>query len=162
MMARVELLRCLVATEQDVFAVRRQGRKLASALGLEGQDEIRVAAALSEVGRRLLAAVGPVTVVFAVERSERGQGRPMLFFHASAQGRVDEVFIEGVAVTKGLMDSWEIERTSGHTAVVMARQLPARVASIDEHEILEIGEEISKVTAGTPIEELAEHNRQLL
>ena len=50
----IELLRATIATEQDVFAVRRQGRQVAAALGLEGQDQIRVATALSEVGRRLL------------------------------------------------------------------------------------------------------------
>ena len=47
-----------------MFAVRRQGRQLAAALGFEAQDQVRIAAALSEAGRRMLAELGPVAVDF--------------------------------------------------------------------------------------------------
>jgi signal transduction histidine kinase len=153
--AGTELLRAVIATEADVFAVRRQGRQLAAGFGLESQDQIRVAAALSEVGRWLLG-IGPVTVVFVVAAD-----RSMLTFSASVAGAVDDVFIEAVQVTKGLMDHWEIER-NGHTTVSMGRRLPARAAQLSAEEIQAIRTDIARLSAGTPFEELAEQNRQLL
>jgi signal transduction histidine kinase len=150
-----ELLRTVIGIEADVFAVRRQGRQLAAALGLESQDQIRVAAALSEVGRRLLGS-GPVTVVFVM-----AEDHSMLTFSASVAGIVDDVFIEAVQVTKGLMDHWEIERTA-HTTVTMGRRLPWRAVRLSADEIQAIRNDIGQLSAGTPFEELAEHNRQLL
>ncbi|MFJ8450190.1 ATP-binding protein [[Kitasatospora] papulosa] len=43
-----------ITTEQDIFALRRSGKAAAEALGAEGQDQIRLATALSELGRDLL------------------------------------------------------------------------------------------------------------
>ncbi|MEW2084806.1 ATP-binding protein [Streptomyces sp. NPDC005283] len=40
-----------LATEQDVFALRRSAQAAAEALGLERQDQVRLATALSELGR---------------------------------------------------------------------------------------------------------------
>ncbi|MFE6128729.1 ATP-binding protein [Streptomyces sp. NPDC056437] len=40
-----------LATEQDVFALRRSAQSAAEALGLERQDQVRLATALSELGR---------------------------------------------------------------------------------------------------------------
>jgi signal transduction histidine kinase len=152
----IELLRTIIMSESDVFAVRRQGRQLASALGLESQDQIRVAAALSEVGRRLLTALGRVTVVFEVAADHS-----MFTFTSSAVGVADDVFIEAVQVTKGLMDHWEIERDT-HTVVTMGRRLPARAAGLTADQIRAIRADVAQLSAGTPFEELAEQNRQLL
>jgi signal transduction histidine kinase len=152
----IEVLRAVVATEADVFSVRRQARQVAAMLGFEGQDQIRVAAALSEVGRRLLGTLGPVTVVFAVTGDP-----PMFTFSASALGTADDVFYEAVQVTKGLMDHWEMERNA-LTTVTMGRRLPARAATLTPEEIEAIRADVAHLSAGTPLEELAEHNRQLL
>ncbi|MEU3464011.1 HAMP domain-containing sensor histidine kinase [Streptomyces sp. NPDC006733] len=40
-----------LATEQDVFALRRQAQAVGAAIGLERQDQVRLATALSELGR---------------------------------------------------------------------------------------------------------------
>ena len=54
-----------IASEQDVFALRRSGRTAAEVLGLEGQAQIRLATALSELGRDRLGSKG-VVVDFAL------------------------------------------------------------------------------------------------
>jgi signal transduction histidine kinase len=156
-----ELLRAIVDTEQDVFTVRRQGRQLAAALGLEGLDEIRVAAALSEVGRRLLATLGRTTVVASVEGDDESDHRELVF-RSGAAGTVDDVFVSAIRATQGLMDRWEIERNDRETTVTMARWLPDRVASLTAKEIQAITADVAGLTAGTPLDELAEHNRQLM
>nr|WP_202529768.1 hybrid sensor histidine kinase/response regulator [Streptomyces sp. SID8358] len=57
-----------LATEQDVFVLRRSGKSAAEALGVENQDQIRLATALSELGRDLLGSSG-LTVIFGVVSS---------------------------------------------------------------------------------------------
>ncbi|MEU5819794.1 MULTISPECIES: sensor histidine kinase [Streptomyces] len=56
-----------LSTEQDVFLLRRSGKSAAEALGVEKQDQIRLATALSELGRDLLGSDG-LTVAFGVAR----------------------------------------------------------------------------------------------
>jgi signal transduction histidine kinase/CheY-like chemotaxis protein len=54
----LRVLEARISSEQDVFALRRQARLVAQALGLEGQDQVRMATALSELGRDLLRCAG--------------------------------------------------------------------------------------------------------
>lgn len=61
----VHLMTISVATEQDTFALRRCGRAVAGVFGIENQDQVRLATALSELGRDLLTATA-LTVEFAV------------------------------------------------------------------------------------------------
>ncbi|GGV41370.1 sensor histidine kinase [Streptomyces longisporoflavus] len=58
-----------LASAQDVFRLRRGAQRAAAALGLEQQDQVRLATALSELGRDRLGR-GPGTVSF---RSESGE-----------------------------------------------------------------------------------------
>ncbi|WP_064741874.1 ATP-binding protein [Hamadaea tsunoensis] len=155
-MSARELLRAVVATEADVFGVRRQGRQLAAGLGLENQDQIRVAAALSETGRRLLP-LGRVTVIFALEAPQ-----PALLFAATVAADVDEEFVAALAVTRGLMDRWSVEREPGRTTVMMARRVPDKAATLTDDQLGALRTEVVSAQTGTPLEELAEHNRQLL
>jgi len=48
------LLFVTLATEQDVFALRRRAKTLAQALGLDSREQVRLATAVSELGRDLL------------------------------------------------------------------------------------------------------------
>lgn len=58
-----------LASAQDVFRLRRGAQRAAAALGLEHQDQVRLATALSELGRDRLGC-GASTVAF---RSESGE-----------------------------------------------------------------------------------------
>ncbi|GAA0391107.1 hypothetical protein GCM10009530_47970 [Microbispora corallina] len=49
-----ELTGAEVRVDQDVFALRRLGREIADLVGLEPQGQIRMAAALSEIGGEVL------------------------------------------------------------------------------------------------------------
>ncbi|MET7871843.1 sensor histidine kinase [Streptomyces cyaneofuscatus] len=54
-----------LATAQDVFVLRRIGQSAAEALGMDRQDQVRVATALSELGRDRLGC-GGLTVAFTL------------------------------------------------------------------------------------------------
>ena len=58
--AGVRILATAITSEQDVFDLRRDGRVIAEALGFERQDQIRLATALSELGRDRLRGTGTV------------------------------------------------------------------------------------------------------
>jgi signal transduction histidine kinase len=162
------LVSALVTSEQGVFAVRRQARAVAAALGLGGQDQIRAATALSEVCRRMLDACGHVSVAIGLDPPDvLGAARPRaarsaLALRAWATCAVNDRFVEDVHVTKGLMDRWEIDRTADETAVSMWRAVPEGPIALRPADIEAIRADVARLRAGTPMEELAEHNRQLL
>lgn len=160
-MTEIELLRRLVGSEQDVFAVRHQGRQLAARLGLASQDQIRLATALSEVSRRLLGEFGEVTVEFTVDQPD-GSARPDLIVRTGVAGAVTNEFIDAIGVTRRLMDRLDIDRGAAGTRVTMARSLPAQSQLPSEAEAEAIRTEVAPLGAGSPMEELAEHNRQLM
>ncbi|MET9923904.1 MULTISPECIES: ATP-binding protein [unclassified Streptomyces] len=54
-----------LATAQDVFILRRIGQSAAEALGMDRQDQVRIATALSELGRDRLGSDG-LTVAFSL------------------------------------------------------------------------------------------------
>ncbi|MFF3214469.1 PP2C family protein-serine/threonine phosphatase [Streptomyces sp. NPDC002886] len=56
-----------VGTERDVFALRRRAKGVAEAVGLDNRDQVRLATALSELGRDLLRPM-PMTATFEVLR----------------------------------------------------------------------------------------------
>ena len=59
-----ELVRVEVRDTAGVFAARQLGREVAAELGLERQDQVRVATALSEVGRELVIAGQVAIMIF--------------------------------------------------------------------------------------------------
>ncbi len=67
-MTATELLRLTISDERDVFLVRQRGRQVAAAVGLDGQNQIRVATALSDVGRELVRQDVGTTAVFRLRR----------------------------------------------------------------------------------------------
>jgi signal transduction histidine kinase len=81
------VLSASVSTERDVFTLRRDGRAVAELLGVEKQDQVRLATALSELGRDLLGARG-LTARFTVEEPGEDQppGPPALVVALTWQG----------------------------------------------------------------------------
>jgi signal transduction histidine kinase len=164
----IPLVTARVTSEQGVFAVRRQGRAIAAALGLGGQDQIRTATALSEVCRRMLDACGEVTVTIALDppdalgAARTRTSRSALALRVWATSTVDDALVEDVRVTKGLMDRWEIDRAADQTTVSMWRAIPEGPIGLRPADIDAIRADVARLRAGTPMEELAEHNRQLL
>jgi signal transduction histidine kinase/CheY-like chemotaxis protein len=66
----LELLRVEVQNTAGVFTARQLGREVAVELGLERQDQVRVATALSEIGRELVIAGQAAVIIFLAEERE--------------------------------------------------------------------------------------------
>ena len=161
-MTRSDVLLVPIDAEHDVFVVRQRGREVAAAVGLEGQDQIRVATALSDVGRQMYAHLGPVVVTFTVI----DDGTPALYVSAAAAapdspGTLDDLTAE-VAISQRLMDHWQIEHVDRRVTITMGRRLPASATPLDVARLVALRAELTRLTQNRPVEEFVLQNQQLL
>jgi signal transduction histidine kinase/CheY-like chemotaxis protein len=106
-----ELLRVEVRDTAGVFTARQLGREVAAELRLERQDQVRVATALSEVGRELVIAGQAAVIVFLAGEAE-------LIVRVEHPGPPPGA---ATAAAARLMDRVE----SGGPAIVLTKQRPA-------------------------------------
>jgi signal transduction histidine kinase len=157
--AGTPLLTVALRVERDIFLVRQRGREVAAAVGLEYQDQVRVATALSEVGRELLAAEG-ADVTFAVTAAPVQRLTVEMISLAPVPG--DGRNGERTAAVGRLVDEFTIELGAGGTTVRLSRRLPASAAPLTPQRLDELRSELRELTAATPLDELAAQNNQLL
>jgi signal transduction histidine kinase len=153
------LMRMRLRVEQDVFVVRQLGREVARAVGLETQDQTRLATALSEVGRVLLGAGRHADVTFTVEPI----GVPTLHV-AMAQPMTGQAgrLAEQLQHVGRLVDTMEVDDGESGTVVRMARRLPIGAPRLTPDRMDEIREGLTRHVPGTPLDELAVQNQQLI
>ncbi|WP_433289073.1 ATP-binding protein [Micromonospora sp. CA-244673] len=148
--------------EQDIFLVRQRGREVAAAVGLEHQDQVRLATALSEVARDLLRAVGGAEVTFAVvvdahtgQRSLRVDLAPV---RPLPGGRYEP---QSGAVAR-LVDMLGTVTDGGDTVVRMSRRVPAPAPPLTPERLDQLRTELASSAPGTALDELAAQNTQLV
>jgi signal transduction histidine kinase len=153
------LMRMRLRVAQDIFAVRQLGREVARAVGMEQQDQTRLATALSEVGRLMIADGYDAAVAFTAV-----PGRvPRL------QVAVDNV-VPGDAARIApqlrqvgrLVDTMEVGDEGTGTVVRMVRRLPAGAPKLTPERMDEIRAELARHVPSTPLDELSEQNQQLI
>ncbi|MEU8278291.1 ATP-binding protein [Microbispora bryophytorum] len=139
-----------ICRDQDVFAVRQLGRRIAELVGLESQDQIRVATALSEIGREALGRGAGSTVVFDL-REDR------LVITVDCLDGADLRESEGVKLAGRLVD--EIALSAGDRRVTLVKRVPEhrRRRSLDG-----IRAELARLSPPTAaLDVLREQNREL-
>ena len=90
-----ELASLRVRDLTGVFAARRLGRELAAGLGLEQQDQVRVATALSEISRSAVTVGQTAAIVFGADKTS-------ITLTVTVNGEPPE---EGIAAAARLMDA---------------------------------------------------------
>jgi signal transduction histidine kinase/CheY-like chemotaxis protein len=150
----VELLRVAIDGEADVFAVRQRGRDVAAALGFDEQDQVRVATALSEVGREALGPDGGGSVVFTLDTDAMPPALTVTVLGAREEAHPDAPGLTGLAAAARLMD--EIE--SQDDVVTLRKALP-RAAAVDP-DALRV--QVAQLAPSTPLDVLRAQNHQLL
>jgi signal transduction histidine kinase len=159
--------------DRDVVVARQQARELGARLGLDGQDQTRLATAVSEIARNAYRYAGGGRVEFAVDDAH---GRPALQVRVSDEGpgiadlgavlegrfRSQTGMGMGIAGTRRLMDRFDLSSERGRgTTVVFAKELPPRAAP-SRDEVARLGREIAGRQPDAPAEEAARQNRELL
>jgi signal transduction histidine kinase len=153
------LVRTRIRVEQDVFAVRQLGREVGRLVGLEAQDQIRLATALSEVGRLMVAGGRDTEVVFAAAP----HGVPALTVKLQHPGPGDAARLTAQLAQVGrLVDSMEVRDGELGTVVRMSRRLPPNAPVLSPDRMDDIRTELAGHVPGTPFDELAVQNQQLI
>ncbi|MEO5876841.1 MAG: SpoIIE family protein phosphatase [Streptosporangiaceae bacterium] len=146
-----ELVRIDLRDSEGIFVVRRAGREIAAALQLDAQDQVRVATALSEVGRTLFTQTGPVTVRFFHEAGVR----PALTVEMAYSPRSGPV--PGIRTAARLMDL-----TEDQGLVRMRKALPAGAPPMNEAALVALRGHITTVLPVSALEELRLQNADLI
>jgi signal transduction histidine kinase len=146
---------------QDIFAVRQLGREVARAVGMEQQDQTRLATALSEVSRVLLGG-GQVTTAEVVFTAPP-DGVPTLWVTVRSPVSGDAARLGPQLGQVGrLVDTMEVRDEDTGTVVHMARRLPANAPKLTRERMDEIRTGLGEHVPGNPLDELNLQNQQLI
>ncbi|MET8353664.1 MULTISPECIES: sensor histidine kinase [unclassified Micromonospora] len=155
------LLQMALRVEQDIFVIRQRGREVAAVVGLEHQDQIRIATALSEVARDLLHAVGGADVSFHVDAGVDGR------FHlradlAPAAPLPDGRYEPQSGAVSRLVDTLSVSSVQGATVVRMSRRVPANAPTPTPERLAEFRAELGRTAPASALDELTVQNGQLI
>ena len=168
----VPVFHLALRTERDVVQARQRAREVAAGLGLDNQDQIRMATATSEIARNAFRYARNGKVQFAVSLdqpqslevtvSDSGPGIPNL--EAILEGRYKSTTGMGMGIvgTRRLMDDFAIEATSAGTTVRMIKRIPIRHALITQRAARELNQKLQERTSDNPYAEIEQQNQELL
>ena len=163
-----------IAAEDDVVRARQVARLVASGLGYAGQDQTRIATAVSEIARNAFMYAGGGKVTYAVEKDaarpaleivveDRGQGIAQL------QAVLDGTYVSrngtgsGIQAARRLMDDTQIESTPGMgTRVALRKLLPRRAEPITPQTVADLSRRLDAEMPRGPLAEMREQNRELI
>src|ERR1700677_1212326 len=123
----VPILHLALLTERDVVQTRQRAREIAAELGLDNQDQIRMATATSEIARNAFRYARNGKVTFSLQWAppqrlvvtvaDSGAGIPNLDQILEARYKSSTGLGMGIIGTKRLMDEFDIETSSDGTVV---------------------------------------------
>ena len=160
-----EVLRLPLVGEHDVFLARQAGREVAALVGLENQDQVRVATALSELGRELAVHDTPATVTLSLV----GGIPPVLMVTVSWVGALPGVAstaeltaLEGVVAATRLTDTCEVIWSPDGGSVTVTKRLPASAQPTTNARIAQLRESCRRSRPASALDELRRQNQDLL
>jgi signal transduction histidine kinase/CheY-like chemotaxis protein len=154
-----DLLRLAITGEPDVFLVRQRGREVAEAVGLESQDQIRVATVLSDLGRDLVRQSASATVTFGL----RTMAPAALLIEFGWRGGSATTKAElGRNTANRLMDEVRITERDGRFIITLVKNLPTGLPDFTAGQVVRIQHDLDVLRAGNALDELRAQNQQLL
>ena len=139
-----ELASLRVEDLPGVFAARRLGRALAAELGLEHQDQVRVATALSEVTRSAVTLGQAAIITFGADAAS-------LVLRVTASGPLPE---DGIAAAGRLMD---VVAREGQ-AIRMTKRRPL----LSKPDLPGVGARLAAMLPESTLDELRQNNQDLI
>ena len=164
----------IIGRERDVVLVRQRARQIAAALGFDGQDQTRIATALSEIARNAFRYAGGGRVEFRLDGvtppqlltmrvSDQGPGIADLSSILEGRYRSSTGMGIGLVGARRLMDQFDI-RSSPEigTVVTLKKLLPARAGLVGCAELARLADQIRDREPEDAIEEVQRQNQELL
>ena len=159
-------------TERDVVHARQRARELAAALGLDNQDQIRLATATSEMARNAFryAHNGKIEFVICTDEprkievrvTDSGPGIPNLDEILAGRYRSETGLGMGIIGTRRLMDEYQIDSGANGTSVRMAKYAPRRGEHWTPRFVNELRRGLERNTSQDPFSEIEQQNQELL
>jgi signal transduction histidine kinase/CheY-like chemotaxis protein len=168
------ILTVTIKHEQDVVAARQRARQIANLLGFDGQDQSRIATAVSEIARNAYTYAGGGVVEFRIEGQsapqtlvievkDQGPGISELERILRGQYRSATGMGLGIVGMRRLMDTSEIVTAPGRgTRVSMQKGLSKRVPLVTPTRLREITAQLASARPRSAIEEIQQQNGELL
>ena len=157
----LELLSMELEREHDVFVVRQRGRDVAGAVGLDSQDQVRVATALSEVSREVLTS-GGASVAFALSPGPR----PALVITLTTRGSVphprEATQADGLLAARRLVDEVTSEPLNSGTRLYLIKWLPAHISLPTAARVQQLRTGLERQLPVTAMSELRMQNSEML
>jgi signal transduction histidine kinase/CheY-like chemotaxis protein len=161
-----------LTTERDVVQARQRAREVAAELGLDNQDQIRLATATSEMARNAFRYARNGKVLFSLELespqrlevtiSDSGPGILNLDEILEGRYRSSTGLGMGIVGTKRLMDEFEIAAEPGGTTVRMAKRIPSHLTTWTPRTAQALNRKMQERTPDGPYEEIERQNQELL
>src|ERR1700761_6215043 len=168
------LLTVAVRYEQDVVVARQRARQIAALLGFDGQDQTRIATAVSEIARNAFRYAQGGRVEFSLEGlsppqlllvriEDQGAGIRNLEQIMSGHYRSSTGMGLGILGVHRLMDQVEIKSAAGAgTDVLLKKILPPRAPFVTSQVLAQITRELTSKPPVGAYEEIQEQNRELV
>lgn len=159
--------------DADVVSARQRAREVAVRLGLDGQDQVRFATAVSEVARNAVRYARDGRIEFDVRGAP---GEQLLVARVSDSGPgiphigevLDGSYVSrtgmgmGLIGTRRLMDRFDVRTAAGEgTTVELAKRLP-RGGSLDAAARERMAAELAALRPPDPVQELQRQNAELV
>src|ERR1700677_4732462 len=168
----VPILHLALLTERDVVQTRQRAREIAAELGLDNQDQIRLATATSEIARNAFryARNGKVTFSLALDPPQRlevtvtdsGSGIKNIDLIFEGRYKSDTGLGMGLIGTRRLMDEFEIETSPIGTTVRMAKRIPPHRDNWTLRTARELSRKMQSRAPESPYEEIEQQNQELM
>ncbi|HET8623549.1 MAG TPA: ATP-binding protein [Gemmatimonadales bacterium] len=167
------ILRTEILRERDVVLARRRARQIAGLLGLDAQDQSRLATAVSEIARNAFQYAGGGRAEFGLSDDTPPMLTVRIIDRGPGIGRLDDVldgrYVSatgmgvGIVGARRLMDRFEITSSPAEgTTVLLGKSLPKRVARVSPTGLAELS---AKLAAGGTLDltdEIQQQNQELL
>jgi len=168
----VPILNLTLRTERDVVQARQRAREVAAELGLDNQDQIRLATATSEIARNAFryARNGKVSFAVGLEPpqclevtvSDSGPGIPHLDEILDGRYKSETGLGMGIVGTRRLMDGFAIDAPASGTTVRMIKHIPDHQAGLTPRSARDLRDKMQERTPEGPYEEIEQQNQELL
>lgn len=168
----VPIIHLDLTTERDVVQTRQRAREVAAELGLDNQDQIRLATATSEIARNAFryACKGKVTFSLTLEPPQRlevtvsdaGSGISNIEEILDGRYKSETGLGMGLIGTRRLMDEFEIETSPAGTTDRMAKHIPHHRDTWTQRTARDLGRKMQSRLPEGPYEELEQQNQELL
>ena len=170
----VSILTVALRHESDIVAARQRARQLAGVLGFDGQDQTRIATAVSEIARNAFVYARKGRIEFSVEGrtppqvlaiSVTDEGPGIKDLPAILGGRYQSSTGMGLGIigARRLMDQFQIESTPGRGTTVWLRKIFSRRATfLSPKAVAQLAADLTQRRPESPLEEVQQQNRELL